>query len=141
MDRKELLSALGMGTASFALINCLGCSKSRNASPSGTTGSSTVDFTLDLNAAANTALAANGGYLITNGVMVARTEAGTYIAVQRSCTHENYTLTYQATNERFYCANHSATFSESGALTHGSASRALTTYNTSLSCTLLRVYS
>lgn len=131
-----------MGVASLALLNCVGgCAKSTDGPSSGVSGSSNVDFTLDLNASANATLLANGGYLASNGVIVARTKAGTYIAVQRSCTHENYTLTYQSGSSRFYCPNHGATFSESGSVTQGPASRSLTTYKTQVTGTLLRVYS
>ncbi|MDB5119592.1 MAG: (2Fe-2S)-binding protein [Sphingobacteriales bacterium] len=140
MERKEFLSSLGLGAASIALLNCIGCSKNTDG-PSGTSGPSGIDFTLDLNASANAALLNNGGYLSTNGLIVARTLTGSYIAVQRSCTHENYGLTYQANSSRFYCNNHGAAFSESGAVKAGPANRPLTVYNTQLAGTTLRVYS
>lgn len=139
MDRKEFLSLLGFGSASVALASCLaGCSKNVS---SGTTAPSGVDFTLDLSQTANAALQTNGGFIYNSGVLVARTIAGAYIAVQQVCTHESVTITYQGTNHRFYCDGHGATFSESGAVTGGPAPRALTTYNTSLTGNMLRVYS
>lgn len=141
MDRKEFLSLIGVAGVSVAVINCLGCGKGGEASASGVSGPTGVDFTLDLSSAANAALTANGGYLVSNGVLVARTTAGAYIAVQQSCTHESYPLTYQGSNQRFYCNNHGATFNEKGAVTIGPASRALTVYNTILTETSLRVYS
>lgn len=142
MDRKEFLASLGISAASFAVISCIGCSKSGSNPSGGTvTGPTGVNFTLDLSSSANAALLANGGYLVSNGVIVARTTAGAYIAVQQSCTHENYGLIYQGSNSRFYCGNHGATFSNSGAVTNGPASRALTVYNTTLTGTSLRVYS
>ena len=139
MDRKDFLSALGITAASFAVINCIGCSKAD--SSAGVSGPTGVDFTLDLSASANSALLTNGGYLAQNGVIVARTISGTYIAVQQSCTHESYSLTFQGSSQRFYCNNHGATFSQSGAVTNGPASKNLTVYNTSLTGTSLRVYS
>ncbi len=140
MDRKDFLNSIGMGAAGFALINCVGCKKNNSGSP-GTSSPAGIDFTLDLSATANVALTNNGGYLSSNGIIVAKTSAGNYIAVQRSCTHENYSLVYQGSNSRFYCANHGATFSESGSVTNGPANRSLTTYNTQLTGTSLRVYS
>ncbi|MDB4925006.1 Rieske (2Fe-2S) protein [Mucilaginibacter sp.] len=101
MDRKDFLSAIGLSAASFAVISCIGCSKNGNAGSSGVSGPTNIDFTLDLNASSNAALLTNGGYLTSNGIIVARTTAGTYIAVQQSCTHESYPLTYQAANKRF----------------------------------------
>lgn len=139
MDRKEFLSLLGFGSASVALASCLGgCSKNVS---SGTTAPSTIDFTLDLSQSANAALLGNGGYVYNSGVIVARTMAGAYIAVQQVCTHESVAITYQGSNQRFYCDGHGATFSESGAVTGGPAPRALKTYNTSLTANSLRVYS
>lgn len=141
MDRKDFLNSIGMSTAAFALINCIGCKKTEGSSSSDTTGPTGVNFTLDLSLAANAALLSNGGSLVSNGVIVAKTKTGTYIAVQRSCTHESYTLTYQSSNSRFYCPNHGATFSENGAVTNGPASRSLTVYNTQLTGTTLKIYS
>ncbi len=141
MDRKEFLSLIGISTASFALINCVGCSKGSDASSSTVTGPSNVNFTLDLTASANANLLTNGGYIISNKVIVARTLAGAYIAVQQSCTHESYTLIYQASNHRFYCNNHGSAFTEAGVVQNSPATKNLTTYNTLLTGTSLKVYS
>jgi cytochrome b6-f complex iron-sulfur subunit len=141
MDRKEFLATIGLSTASFAVINCVGCSKSNDASASGVSGPTNVDFTLDLSASANAALLTNGGYLASNGVIVARTTSGTYIAVQQSCTHESYPLVYQAANQRFYCNNHGSYFAENGVVKANPATKSLTTYTTTLTGTSLRVHS
>src|SRR4051794_30764713 len=139
MDRKEFLSLLGFSSASIALASCLGgCSKNVSAR---TNAPSNVDFTLDLSQSANASLLTNGGYAYNNGVIVARTITGTYIAVQQVCTHENISVTYQAVNHRFYCDGHGATFNENGAVLSGPAPRALQTYNTALTGNSLRVYS
>lgn len=140
MDRKDFLNSIGMSAAAFAVINCIGCKKSDTGSAD-TTGATNVNFTLDLGLAANATLLNNGGSLVSNGVIVAKTNAGSYVAVQRSCTHESYTLTYQAGNSRFYCPNHGATFAENGRVTNGPASSSLTVYNTQLTGTSLRIYS
>ncbi|SDD51630.1 ubiquinol-cytochrome c reductase iron-sulfur subunit [Pedobacter soli] len=141
MDRKEFLNSMGMSAAAFALINCMGCKKSDGSNDADTTGPTGIDFTLDLSLATNAALLNNGGSLAINGLIVARTMTGNYIAVQRSCTHESYTLSYQSANSRFYCANHGSTFAESGAVTNGPATRSLTAYHTQLTGTSLRIYS
>jgi len=140
MDRKEFLSLIGVSAASVALINCVGCSKS-STGPSSTSGPSGVNFTLDLSASANASLLANGGYLVSNGVLVTRTLAGAYIAVQQSCTHQDYPLVYQASSHRFYCNNHGSAFTEAGVVQNTPANRSLTTYNTLLTGTSLKVYS
>ncbi len=140
MDRKDFIAAVGISAASFTLLNCVGCSKDGSGS-SGVSGPSNVDFTLDLTASVNAALLNNGGSLASNGVIVAKTMAGAYIAVQQSCTHESYALVFQGSNQRFYCNNHGATFSETGAVTGGPTSKSLTTYTTVLTGTSLRVHS
>jgi len=141
MERREFYALIGM-SAGAAILSCIGCSKSSgNSTNASITGSSGVDFTLDLNATANAALIKSGGYIITNHLIVARTTAGAYIAVQQSCTHESYPLTYQATNQRFYCNNHGATFTGKGIVTGGPTNRPLVVYNTQLTGTTLRVYS
>lgn len=142
MDRKDFLAAIGMSAATLAVISCAGCAKSSSPSPSGsTTGPTGIDFTLDLTLASNAALLNNGGYLASNGVLVARTTAGAYIAVQQSCTHESYPLTYQANNQHFYCNNHGSAFTEAGAVVNSPANRNLTVYKTALNGTTLRIYS
>lgn len=141
MDRKEFLNSIGMSAATFALINCIGCKKSDSPANTETAGPTGVSFTLDLSLAVNAVLLTNGGSLVSNGVIVARTKTGDFIAVQRSCTHENYTLNYQANNSRFFCANHGATFSERGVVTAGPARTNLKVYNTQLTGNTLKIFS
>ncbi len=142
MDRKEFLAAIGMSAATLTVISCAGCVKSSSSSSGGaTTGPTGVDFMLDLSLASNAALLNNGGYLATNNVLVARTTVGTYIAVQQSCTHENYPLVYQGNSRHFYCNNHGSAFTEAGAVINSPASRNLSVYNTTISGSNLRIYS
>lgn len=140
MDRKEFLSTIGL-TSTSLLLTCLGCSKGNSSSARVPTPPISVDFSIDLTAAANASLAQPGGYMAMNGVLVAHTTAGNYIAVQQSCTHENYPLVYQASVQHFYCANHSSNFSESGAVLGGPANSPLTVFKTALTGNSLRVYS
>ncbi len=140
MDRKEFLAAIGMGAASVAVFNCIGCSKAAIGSPS-TPAPTGVDFTLDLTNSANAALDTNGGYIYANGIIVARTMTGAYIAVSKYCTHQNYTVKFIGNSHEFYCPSHGATFSESGAVTGGPTNRSLSAYHTELTGTNLRIYS
>jgi cytochrome b6-f complex iron-sulfur subunit len=141
MNRKEFLSLVGNGTASLAIASCFASCAKNVGSGSGSAAPANVDFTLDLGAPANAALLNNGGYMYNNGLIVARTLTGKFIAVQQVCTHESISVTYQASNHRFFCDGHSATFSEAGAVTGGPAPRDLKSYNTSLTGNSLRVYS
>lgn len=141
MTRKEFLDTIGISAAALTVLSCEACKKDGASNSAETNGPTNVDLTLDLTASANAALLTNGGYLITNGMIVARTNAGAYIAVQRSCTHESYSLIYQGNNSRFYCTNHGAAFSNTGSVLNGPASRSLTVYNTALAGSSLRIYS
>lgn len=135
MDRKEFLAQLGVGSAGVLLGACLsGCSK-ESAAPAN------VDFTLDLSAAANAALGSPGGYVYKNNVIVARTTQNNYIAVSQACTHEGTAVQFQGGNNRFWCPNHGATFSVTGGVTAGPATKPLTQYNTQLTGNTLRVFS
>ena len=133
MDRKEFLSQVGLGAAALLLPACLsglsGCKK---------TTVTNVDFTVDTSTGT---LSKNGGYLVSNGVIVARTNSGTFIAVAAACTHEGSTVNYFASNNSFVCPNHGARFDSNGSVTQGPASTNLTKFNTSLSGSSLRVYS
>ena len=139
MDRKEFISLIGGGSISAFLVTCAGCSKGSDGGSIG--GPSSIDFSLDLSSSSNSALLTNGGYLAQQGVLVARTTNGTYIAVQQSCTHQNYPLIYDGSTDVFYCNNHGSAFSEKGTVLNGPANRNLKVYNTTLSGTSLRVYS
>jgi cytochrome b6-f complex iron-sulfur subunit len=140
MDRKDFLAAIGMGAASVAVFNCIGCSKGSTGSPS-TPAPTNVDFILDLNASANSALNTNGEYIYSNGIIIAKTTSGTYIAVSQTCTHETYKVIYRANNKQFYCPNHGAIFSETGVSSGIETTKPLTQYKTQLTGTSLRIYS
>lgn len=134
MDRKEFLALTGMSLGAFVLATCgIGCKKEEEES-------ATKDFTLDLNAASNAALKNNGGSVVNDGVIVARTNAGAFIAVASACTHQGTTVNYEAANNRFRCPNHGAVFNESGGVVSGPASRALTQYKTELNGSNLRIF-
>ena len=137
MDRKEFFSLMGGSAASFFLLNCIGCSKSSGA----VTAPSTIDFTIDLSSSAYSALSVNGGFLAQQGVLIARTMTGNYIAVQQSCTHQNYPLVYDGPHGVFYCQNHGSAFSETGIVLNPPAQSNLKVYKTTLTGSSLRVYS
>jgi len=135
MDRKEFFSQIGVGTAALLVPACLGgltgCSKSVSAPTN-------VDFTIDVSTGS---LATNGGYLVQNGVLIARTTSGSFLAVSAACTHEGTNVKYVSGSNSFTCPNHNAQFSSTGAVTQGPATTSLTKYNTTLTGTSLRVYS
>jgi len=135
MDRKEFLYLVGTSVAAITIGSCLGgCAKGSN-SPS----APSVNFSLSLTDPANSALNTNGGYVYSQGVIVARTLTGTYIAVSQACTHQGVTVVYQGSTNGFYCNAHGSSFSSSGAVTGGPASGNLKSYTTQLSGSSLHI--
>lgn len=131
MTRKDFIAQVGFGAAAVLAAQCgIGCNKATTAS--------NVDFTIDVSTGQ---LAANGGYLVKNGVIIARTLSGDFVAVSAACTHEGTSVNYNASVNQFVCPNHGATFSSNGAVTRGPANSNLTKYNTALSGNTLRIYS
>jgi len=139
MERKEFLTLIGAAATSIALFDCIGCSKSSE--NTGITGPADVNFTLDLTAPANAPLLTIGGALAKNGILVACTSSGSYIAVQQSCTHESFSLIYHVSAQLFLCNKHGAAFNENGVIANPPATKNLTVYNTKLTGTSLSVYS
>jgi cytochrome b6-f complex iron-sulfur subunit len=143
MDRKNFLSQVGVGAAAFLAPICLGgiagCGKSSTGStpivPSPPSG---IDFTLDVSSGA---LSSNGGFLVSQGILVARTNAGSFLAVSAACTHQGTNVNYNAANNNFVCPNHGAQYSSAGMVTLGPATTNLKSYNTSLTNSTLRIYS
>jgi cytochrome b6-f complex iron-sulfur subunit len=139
MDRKEFLNQVGIGAAALLVPACIGglaaCGKSNTGVPAVPTN---VDFTVDVSSGA---LATNGGFLVKNGIIIARTNSGTFLAVSAACTHEGTNVNFVANSNKFVCPNHNAQFSSTGVVTQGPATKNLTSYNTSLDGTTLRVYS
>lgn len=139
ISRKEFLSLLGLSSAAVAVTYCFGgCQPANSNVP---TAPSNVDFTLDLTNTAYSALNSNGGYVYSNGVIVARTVSGSYVAVSQYCTHAGGTVVYDKNINEFYCPVHGSLYSDSGAVVQGPAATSLVKYNTSLAGTSLRVYS
>jgi Rieske Fe-S protein len=136
MDRKDFLNKIGFGAAFALTATCLGSCKKEATKPSGP-----VDFTINLNDAANAALATTGGYVITNAVVIAKTANG-YAAATVICSHEGkQQITYRSGSNQWYCTAHGATFNINGTGVNGNASNGLTIYNTALTGTTLRIYS
>jgi nitrite reductase/ring-hydroxylating ferredoxin subunit len=134
MDRRDFLSQLGIGAGFVLATACLGSCKSDAVTP--------ADFTLNLDDAANAALKVNGGYIISNGTVVARTNAGTYVAATVVCSHEQKNqVTYRKSSDSYYCTAHGAEFDLKGKGLNSNGSKGLTVYQTALTGTSLRVFS
>ena len=126
MDRKEFLSQLGISAAGLVLFGCMGgCEKETVP-----TAPSNVNLTLDLTSATYSNLLTPGQFAYTsNGIIVAQTKAGNYVAVWPFCTHQGVGLQFEAGNNNpFFCTAHGSRFSSTGAVVAGPASSALKQY-------------
>ena len=136
MTRKEFIAQVGMGAAIFLFFACItglsSCKKKKTDPPK------SVDFSLDISSGP---LATNGGALINEGVIVARSLSGEFIAIDAACTHQGTNINYVSSTHSFKCPNHGATYDANGNVTTGPASKSLTSYHCTLSGSTLRVYS
>jgi cytochrome b6-f complex iron-sulfur subunit len=137
MTRKEFISQVGAGAAIILLPACLttglsSCKKKKKEEDE------KVDFTLDISSGP---LAVNGGSLVHEGVIVARTNDGAFVAISAACSHQGTTINYAASTNSFVCPNHGAKFDAAGNVILGPASKALKSYTTHHSGNSLRVYS
>lgn len=136
MNRKDFISKLSLGAAFALTVGCMGgCNEDDTLLSLGD-----VDFDVDLSDPANAALLTNGGYIIKNKVVVAKDNAGNYVAATQRCSHEGL---YQVimTNNQWYCPEHGAQFSLDGQGLNKDARKGLTVYKTALNGTMLRVFS
>ena len=137
MERRQFFSYLGLGAASLVISNSLiSCLKDT----SSTGAPQNVDFTLDLNNSAYSALKNKGGRIYNDNIIIVHTNSDQYIALSDICTHQGCTVEFNGSSG-FQCPCHGATYALSGAVTGGPAPSPLTHYNTALNGSSLRVYS
>ncbi|OYU94621.1 MAG: (2Fe-2S)-binding protein [Bacteroidetes bacterium B1(2017)] len=135
MKRREFLSSIGVGAAFALTASCLGSCKKTDTPAS-------VDFTIDLTNSAYTALKTNGGYIIKDSVVIAKTTAGAYAAATVICSHEGQQkIYYNKSVNQWNCSAHGAAFSMDGSGLNGNGKNGLTIYKTTLTGNSLRVYS
>lgn len=140
MDRHEFFRLVGTQLGVVLINRCLGgCGQGGDPVPTPPTN---VDFTLNLNDPVNANLLVKGGYVIANGVIVAQTSTGTYVAVAANCTHEGTQLVFKSTDNQFYCPLHQSRFGLTGNVVVGPAVIALTQYTveTNLTARTLRIH-
>lgn len=103
------------------------------------TGSTGIDFTLDLTETANAQLTTVGNYMIVNKIVVARISADAFAAVTQVCSHENKSKVIYKSPE-FYCTEHGARYTTEGVGLNSEGKKGIKAYNTEFSGTTLRVY-
>ena len=145
MKRQEFIHLFGFGAA-MVLSGCLGSCASKTddpkPAPAPGPGTGAIDFTLDLAAPANARLNDPAlGYVYGAGgqVIVAKTVAGTYVALAAACTHQGTTVVFQTSSDGFYCPGHGSLFTNGGAVVIGPAAIALRKYTVTQTGMLLRI--
>jgi cytochrome b6-f complex iron-sulfur subunit len=145
MKRDEFLHLFGFG-ATLLLSGCLGgcTSKSENPQPGAPPAPAPgpIDFTVDVAAPANARLndpAFGYVYGANNRVIVAKTVAGSYVALAAACTHQGTTVEFQSGANGFYCPTHGSRFGTNGMVLNGPASAPLRAYTVVQTGTLLRI--
>ncbi|GLU52904.1 Rieske (2Fe-2S) protein [Dyadobacter frigoris] len=86
-----------------------------------------VKLKIDLTSSSNAALLKVGGYLIQSGIVVAQSTSGVLVAATQTCTHEpKKGIIFNKTE--FYCTQHGARFSLTGAGLNTFGKNGLTIY-------------
>ena len=163
MKRGEFIKNLGMSSAALMSFYCMGgltacSSESPQPTAPGTggggggavgtdftgnasIGGTKVDFTVDLNKAANKDLLAEGGFAYAGSIIMAKVKGGAFVALARACTHQGTDVAYRLGQDDFRCPNHGSEFSTAGSVQVGPAASALRVFKTELNATtnVLRV--
>jgi Rieske Fe-S protein len=131
ISRKDFLKSIGLGGAALmAVLTSCSSAADTTVTPSGVS----IDIT--------TAVKNVGDYTYSSGIIIARISAGStaasFVALSKTCTHEDVTVTYEG-NGVFYCPRHGAQFSSTGSVKSGPASRSLTKYTVAVSGSTLTV--
>lgn len=130
INRNDFLKQMGFAGASLFAVYTLESCGTTDVTPAG-------GITLDLAAASNAALKNNGGYVITQGLVVANNN-GNYIAATLTCSHEDLKkMVFK--NGEWYCTEHAARFTIAGKGLNSEGSKGLKVYTTSLNGNTLTV--
>lgn len=126
ISRKDFLKNLGLGSAALWAVYCTGtltsCKNETTVAPD------ISQFSINLEDAANANLKTNGGYVIKNDVVIAKTMTGTYVAVTVVCSHQQLKQVTFTKNNEFYCTAHEARYDTMGKGLNQNGSNGLKTY-------------
>lgn len=136
MDRKQFLKLTGLSISALLFAKCFtGCEDSAVNAPTN------VDFTIDLNEANYSILKEDGSFVVVNGILIAKTITGDYIAVSAKCTHEGVIVEYESVEDKIICPKHDSIFSNDGKRQSGPAKKDLVQYKIEVNGNVLRIFS
>ena len=99
-----------------------------------------TDFTIDLEDANYASLQQLSAYVVKDGIVIAKSSQGDYVAATQTCSHQNNDAIYFTNKDQWQCEIHGARFDLMGNGLNSLASNGLRIYTTELSGTTLRVY-
>jgi nitrite reductase/ring-hydroxylating ferredoxin subunit len=138
MERGEFLEKIGLGAAFALTATCLNSCSNADVTPGGP--AATVNITIDLSASSSAALTRNGGYIIKNSIVIAKSLSGQYLAASSVCTHQGGQVVYDPTSNDWYCGTHGAEYNlQTGAGLNSYGQNGLKIYSTSLSGNILTI--
>lgn len=140
MDRKDFIINLGK-SAAFVCASCYLASCYDDEGNPVAPPPQNVDFTIDISQSPYTALQNTGSSVYKDGIIIARLSSASFTALSQACTHQGTTVQYEQSNNRMHCPLHGSNYKTDGSVINGPATRPLQKYNTSLSGTMLRVFS
>lgn len=98
-----------------------------------------VKLKIDLTSSSNAALLKIGGYLVQSGIVVAQSTAGVLVSATQTCTHEpKKGIIFNKTE--FYCTQHGARFSLTGAGLNTFGKNGLTIYKVATDGNMIVIY-
>ena len=132
MKRREALSKIVLGgTTVFLLpVSLSSCEKNDPDQDNNNNNNTNGDLTIDLSQSAYSDLNDDGGYVITNNIIIINS-GGTFIALSSVCTHSGCTVGYSSASDNIICDCHNSVFSTSGSVLQGPAGSPLKKYNVS----------
>jgi cytochrome b6-f complex iron-sulfur subunit len=139
MTRRDLLQKVLIGGVTFLVLPPAlnSCSKDNNMNGTGNPppgNKINLDLTNPTYAALNTA----GGFVVTQGIIVANTPVG-YVALDSTCTHLGCTIGYSSAANNFPCPCHGSIYSTTGSVLNGPTTVALKSYAVSKSGNTLTI--
>lgn len=144
MTRRDLIQKVLIGGTTFLILPPVlsSCSKEDDNDNGNGGPNPPRTITLDLTNASYAALITPGGYIITQGIIVANTSAG-YRALDSVCTHQGNSVTYNLAAHNFPCSRqeegHGSVYSPTGSVIAGPAPSALKSYAVSKNGNILTI--
>ena len=145
MTRRDLIQKIVVGGSIILVTPTIlsECTKITTPTPGTNTspgaGSTGNKITIDLTNPTYAALNTIGGSFIVQGIIVANTGSGNYVALSSICTHQGCTVGYSSAANNFPCPCHGSIFSPSGSVINGPAATSLQSYSISKTGDILTI--